>query len=100
MSNLAGKPRRITIAWVLAVLLTVVAVVRIVCTYGVFNQTSDEPNHVAAGMELLDRGICTYEVKHPPLTRVASALGPYLIGRHAHGEHGLHRCFTQEPALG
>jgi hypothetical protein len=53
---------------------------RIVATYPVFNQTWDEPAHVAAGMEWLDRGRYTYEPLHPPLARVASALGPRLAG--------------------
>ncbi len=89
MSSLAGKSRHATIAGVLAFLLTVLAVIRIFSTYDVFNQTSDELSHIAAGMELLDRGVFAYEVQHPPLARVASALGPYLLGRRAHGIPGM-----------
>jgi hypothetical protein len=53
---------------------------RICSTYHVFWQTWDEPFHIAAGMEWLDKGKYTYERLHPPLARVMSALGPYLNG--------------------
>ena len=61
-------------------LLSVVAIFRVVATYATFSQTNDEPFHIAAGMEWLDRGTYTYELLHPPLARVAVALGPYLSG--------------------
>jgi Dolichyl-phosphate-mannose-protein mannosyltransferase len=57
-----------------------IGVARIVSTYHVFNQTWDEPAHVAAGMQWLDRGRYTYEPLHPPLARVMVALGPRLAG--------------------
>ena len=57
-----------------------IAAARIVATYPVFNQTWDEPAHVAAGMEWLDRGSYTYEPLHPPLARVMAAVGPRLAG--------------------
>ncbi|MBM3762209.1 MAG: phospholipid carrier-dependent glycosyltransferase [Acidobacteria bacterium] len=44
------------------------------------SSTIDEPAHIAAGMEWLDKGRFIYEPKHPPLVRVAVALGPYLKG--------------------
>jgi len=53
---------------------------RIVATYTVFSETYDEPAHLATGMELLDRGTYTYEAQHPPLARLAAALGPFLAG--------------------
>ena len=65
----------------LAVLvLTGIGVARIVSTYHVFNQTVDEAAHLAAGMEWLDRGTYTLETSHPPLARIAIALGPFLSG--------------------
>jgi 4-amino-4-deoxy-L-arabinose transferase-like glycosyltransferase len=64
----------------LALALVVFASIRIVATYAVFNHTSDEPNHIACGMEWLDKGTYTYETQHPPLARVAAALGPFLLG--------------------
>jgi 4-amino-4-deoxy-L-arabinose transferase-like glycosyltransferase len=63
-----------------ALLLTVIAAARIVATYPVFSQTIDEPAQVAAGMEWLDGGAITCDVVHPPLGRVAVALGPFLSG--------------------
>ena len=61
-------------------------VARIVATYHVFNQTWDEPAHVAAGMQWLDRGRYTYEPLHPPLARVMEALGPRLAGIRSAGQ--------------
>jgi hypothetical protein len=64
----------------LLVLFTLIAVARIVSTYGVFCQTWDEPVHVASGMEWLQHGTYDYEVLHPPLARIAVAIGPFLSG--------------------
>ncbi|MEZ0334800.1 MAG: glycosyl transferase, partial [Gemmatimonadales bacterium] len=61
-------------------LLIAAAIGRIALTSSVFNQTWDEPAHVAAGMEWLSRGTYSYEPLHPPLARVMVALGPYLDG--------------------
>jgi hypothetical protein len=77
--------RSCLLAALVAVLLTTIALLRIVATYDVFNATSDEPAHIAAGMEWLDRGAYTYEEQHPPLARIAVALGPHLLGRHSYG---------------
>jgi len=64
----------------LAVLLVAAASIRLVSAYGTFSQTFDEPAHLACGIEFLDRGVYNYEAQHPPLARVALALGPYLSG--------------------
>ena len=66
-------------------LLLCVAIARLVPTYTLFNETSDEPFHIACGMEWLDQGTYTYERQHPPLARVAMALGPYLMGSRSQG---------------
>lgn len=66
-----------------------VGVARIISTYHVFNQTWDEPAHVAAGMQWLDRGSYTYEPLHPPLARVMTALGPRLAGIHSAGQENV-----------
>lgn len=50
-----------------------------------FSHTWDEPEHLAAGVELLDRGLYEYDTEHPPIARVAIALGPYLAGAHSFG---------------
>jgi hypothetical protein len=68
-----------------AVLLVAFAVARIVATYRVFNQTFDEPAHIASGIEWLDEGQYRYEHQHPPLARIAAALGPYLAGIRSFG---------------
>jgi hypothetical protein len=64
----------------IAVTLALFASLRIVATYTVFNHTYDEPAHIACGMEWLDKGVYRWEPQHPPLARVATALGPYLLG--------------------
>lgn len=78
-----------------AALLVTFAVARIVATYRVFNQTYDEPAHIACGIEWLDQGRYRYEhpplaranaaVENPPLARVAAALGPYFLGSRSSG---------------
>ncbi|MGP0075573.1 MAG: ArnT family glycosyltransferase [Bryobacteraceae bacterium] len=66
--------------------LVAIASLRIVATYDVFNHTIDEPAHIACGMQWLTKGVYRYETQHPPLTRVAAALGPYLVGVHGYGK--------------
>src|SRR5215469_13460912 len=51
----------------------------------VYSNTWDEPEHLAAGVELLDRGKYEYDTEHPPLGRVLLALGPYLAGARSFG---------------
>src|SRR5581483_2054501 len=74
------------LAWVrmhalaLVIALAVLATIRIVTTYSVFNHTCDEPAHVACGMEWIEKGTYHLEPQHPPLARIATALGPYLVG--------------------
>jgi hypothetical protein len=64
----------------LAVLMAAAGALLILSTHTVFSQTHDEPAHVACGMEWLDRGRYDYQHLHPPLARVAAAIGPYLAG--------------------
>jgi len=54
-------------------------------TWHVFFATWDEPEHLAAGVELLDRGYYEYDTEHPPIARVLLALGPWLAGAHSYG---------------
>lgn len=68
-----------------ALAIVAAAIALIVPTYSTFSQTWDEPVHVAAGMEWLDRGTFRYEPLTPPLARVAAALGPWLDGARSHG---------------
>jgi 4-amino-4-deoxy-L-arabinose transferase-like glycosyltransferase len=69
-----------------AILLLIgIALLRIVSTYGLLSPTVDESFHIAAGMEWLDRGQYQYEWQHPPLARIAVAIGPFLRGIRSHG---------------
>lgn len=63
--------------WTLLVLLVVFTAARVMTTHRVFNQTSDEPIHVAAGYDLLKKGSYTLDPEHPPLARIFFAL-PFL----------------------
>jgi len=65
-------------------LISIFTAVRLAPTYTIFVATYDEPFHIASGMEWLDRGQYTYQWEHPPLARVAVALGPYLAGLRSH----------------
>jgi 4-amino-4-deoxy-L-arabinose transferase-like glycosyltransferase len=61
------------------------ACVLVASTWHVFFATWDEPEHLAAGVELLDRGYYEYDTEHPPIARVVLALGPWLAGAHSFG---------------
>ena len=63
-----------------AAALLLAGCLRIAATYPVFTQTWDEPAHIAAGLEWLQRGEYNFEPLHPPLARIAAAVGPYLAG--------------------
>ena len=73
------------LALVLVALIAAVASAAAVSTWRVYGHTWDEPEHLAAGLELLDRGRYEYDVQHPPLGRVLIALGPYLAGARSLG---------------
>jgi hypothetical protein len=81
------RARRLPI--VIAAALTLVGCIRIASTYRVFSNTYDEPAHLAAGMEWWSRGEYTYEEQHPPLARIAVAMGPYLNGVRSIGEPSM-----------
>jgi hypothetical protein len=61
-------------------IIALVSSARVIATYRVFTNTYDEPWVIACGMEWLQRTVYTFEHLHPPLFRVAAALGPYLSG--------------------
>jgi hypothetical protein len=67
----------------LFLLLTAIGVARIAATYRPISQTSDEAPNIACGMQWLDLGLYDYGPFHPPLARIAMALGPYLYGARA-----------------
>ena len=66
-----------------------IALLRVMGTYRTVGQTSDEPAHLAAGIEWLDGARFDYEPKHPPLARVTAAVGPWLDGRHSMGHSDI-----------
>lgn len=73
-------PWRRVFVGVVLVLLAGTAVCRVVSTYHVLNQTTDEPASLAPGIEWIQKGTYLIDPIHPPLARVAVALGPYLTG--------------------
>jgi hypothetical protein len=77
--------------WRAAVALVAFAsTLAIVATYPVFSQTWDEPATLAAGMEWLSTGSYRYEAHHPPLARIAAAVGPYLRGARSTGNPSMY----------
>lgn len=67
------------------ILLILAACLLAASTWRVYGHTWDEPEHLAAGLELLDRGKYEYDTEHPPIARALLALGPYLSGSHSFG---------------
>jgi hypothetical protein len=70
--------------------LTLALIILLACglaagSWRVYSNTWDEPEHLAAGIELLDRGQYEYDTEHPPFGRVLMALGPYLAGARSFG---------------
>ena len=84
-----------------SVALVLIASIRIIATYTVFNHTCDEPAHIACGMQWLDKGVYRWEPQHPPLARVAAALGPYLLGIRSQGtvDRNLFAKFAEGTAI-
>jgi len=74
---------------VVFLLLVLVGTLRIVSTYSVLSHTSDEPAHIAAGLQWLSEGKYEYEAQHPPLARVAAALGLYFAGFRSSNEKNM-----------
>ncbi|GGG93416.1 glycosyl transferase [Silvibacterium dinghuense] len=55
------------------------------------SQTWDEPAHIGTGMEWLARGTYTLDLIDPPLPRISTALGPYLLGSRPSPSMAAHR---------
>jgi hypothetical protein len=83
----------------LALALVLIATLRIAATHSVFSPTSDEPAHVACGMEWLERGVYRIEAQHPPLARIAGAVGPYLLGRRLPADNAQRHMYQQGQAI-
>jgi 4-amino-4-deoxy-L-arabinose transferase-like glycosyltransferase len=70
--------------WIFLPLLSI-ALLRIAYTYQAVAQTVDETPNIACGMQWIDQGRYDMGPFHPPLARVAVALGPYLYGQRSQG---------------
>jgi hypothetical protein len=73
----------------IAASLIALATISVWSTARVFSGTVDEPAHFAAGMQWLTTGAYTYDLQHPPLGRIAAALGPFLRGERSLGAPGV-----------
>lgn len=82
---------RSEIVWSVALASTLIAIasVRVVSTYRILSHTIDEPAHMGAGMEWLEAHRYTFEDQHPPLARIAGAIGLELGGIHWSGGRTL-----------
>jgi hypothetical protein len=64
----------------IAALFLAIAIIRVVAADKITGQGFDEPCHVGAGIEWLDRHTYKLDPVHPPLARYAIALPLYLSG--------------------
>ena len=62
---------------------------RIVSTYRVFNDTTDEHIHIRSGIEILQKGSYTVDPQHPPIPRIFLGILPYYVAKLNLGEHNL-----------
>ena len=70
---------------ILALASVLVATLLIFWSYARLSQTWDESAHIGTGMEWLSRGVYTLDPIDPPLPRVSTAVGPYLLGIRSFG---------------
>ena len=80
-----GTPRRNPAAFWIFLLLVAAGLLRIALTYRAVAQTVDETPNIACGMQWLDQGRYDLGPFHPPLARIAMAIGPYLYGLRSQG---------------
>jgi 4-amino-4-deoxy-L-arabinose transferase-like glycosyltransferase len=78
------KPSALVTRLILAAIILVPTLLA-ASTWRIFGHTWDEPEHLAAGIELIDRGRYEYDTEHPPIGRIMMAIGPYLAGAHSWG---------------
>ncbi|HKF97337.1 MAG TPA: glycosyltransferase family 39 protein [Steroidobacteraceae bacterium] len=83
-AQLAATRAPATARRLLALIILIACLLAAGC-WRVYSNTWDEPEHLAAGIELLDRGKYEYDTEHPPFARVFLAVGPYLTGAHSYG---------------
>lgn len=70
-------------------ILIATGAIRICDVYRVYNQTFDEPAHLARGIEAVQRGTYRFESLHPPLAATIQAIGPYLDGARLTGSNDM-----------
>jgi Dolichyl-phosphate-mannose-protein mannosyltransferase len=70
--------------------LVALAAFAVTSTGRTFSGTVDEPAHIAAGMQWLTTNRYDYDLQHPPLGRIAAAVGPYLRGARDAGAPGVY----------
>ncbi len=83
---------------VFAALFVLLALVRVVASYGNTAQAFDEPYHIAAAVEFLDKGSYTVDPLHPPLARIAVGIPLYLAGARFPTLPPAESSFASEPA--
>jgi hypothetical protein len=79
-ASVASPVTRIALAF-----LILAACLLAASSWRIYSNTWDEPEHLAAGIELLDKGRYEYDTEHPPIVRAFMALGPYLAGARSFG---------------
>ena len=84
-SSDSAAPVASPVARIALTALILLACVLAAGTWRVYSNTWDEPEHLAAGVELLDLGRYEYDTEHPPIVRAFMALGPYLAGARSFG---------------
>jgi 4-amino-4-deoxy-L-arabinose transferase-like glycosyltransferase len=84
-STESAAPVASAAARVALALLILAACLLAASTWRIYSNTWDEPEHLAAGIELLDKGRYEYDTEHPPIVRALMALGPYLAGARSFG---------------
>jgi len=82
---MSASPRAFLVPFIALTAIACAACALAASTWSTFGQTWDEPEHLAAGLSLLDHGIYDYDIQHPPLARLALAIGPYLDGARSEG---------------
>lgn len=73
----------------IALLLIVVALIRIIISEPVFSATADEAMHVIAGLQILTDHKYGVQLQNPPLMRVMLAAGPWMAGAHIDRSRGI-----------
>lgn len=72
------RARWVAVLW--ALFFSAIALVRIGGTYRLNSACFDEPAHIAASVELLDKATYTIDTVHPPLSRWTIGIPLYLSG--------------------